>query len=264
MVKNNTINELFNLKGKVALVTGGAGYLGKEISQGLAEAGALVIVASRNATRDQVVGHKSQRRTVAMELDITDDDSVAKCMKKIKLQYGKLDILVNNAAEVTGGNLLKMNSADFNTTINGTLTSVFRMIQAATPLMRDLSAGSAIINIASMYGVVAPDERNYRLHPEAENPPDYGAAKAGVIQLTKYCACKLSSFNIRVNAISPGPFPNPHKNQKKFIDVLAAKTPLRRVGKPWEIKGAVVFLASSSSSYVTGHNLVVDGGWTAW
>lgn len=263
-MKTINITDLFNLTGRVALVTGGAGYLGREISHGLAEAGALVIVASRDEAQCKRVAGELRKRGVAMKLDITDDGSVVECMKKIKLQYGKLDVLINNAAEVKGGKFFEISSENFNATINGTLTSVFRMIRGAVPLMQNLNPGSSVINIASMYGIVSPDERNYKMNPEAENPPDYGAAKAGVIQLTKYCACKLASLNIRVNAISPGPFPNPQKNPKKFIDVLSAKTSLGRVGKAWEIKGAAVFLASSASSYITGHNLVIDGGWTAW
>jgi NAD(P)-dependent dehydrogenase (short-subunit alcohol dehydrogenase family) len=261
---NIIINNLFNLSGKVALVTGGAGYLGKEISRGLAEAGALVVVASRNKDHCMRFAAELGKSGVAMRIDITDDDSVAECMEKIKLQYGRLDILINNAAEIKGKPFFELSPEDFNGTINGTLTSVFRVIRRAVPLMQNLNLGSSIINIASMYGMVSPDQRNYENNPKAENPPDYGAAKAGVIQITKYCACKLADLNIRVNAISPGPFPNLEKNQGEFVNLLAAKTPLKRIGKPWEIKGAVVFLASSASSYITGHNLAVDGGWTAW
>lgn len=257
-------NNLFDLTGRIALVTGGAGYLGIEMSRGLAGAGATVIIASRDEAKCRNVAMNLPIVGVGMNLDITDDNSVRQCMERIQSQYGKLDILVNNAAEVRGGQMLGMSSEDFNSTINGTLTNVFRMIQVAVPMMKNLEPGASIINIASMYGMVSPDERSYKVKPEAENPPDYGAAKAGVIQLTKYAACKLASLNIRVNAISPGPFPNPQKNSQEFIDVLSKKTPLKRVGEPQEIKGAVVFLASPSSSYITGHNLVIDGGWTIW
>jgi gluconate 5-dehydrogenase len=261
---SNNIKELFNLEGKIALVTGGAGYLGEAISFALSESGAEVIVASREEAKCARLARQLPSKAMSMRIDITDDESVKKCAMEVKSKFGKLDILVNNAANVKGGQLLTMSSDDFNATLNGALTGVFRATKVFTPLMSNSKSGTSIINIASMYGMVSPDERNYRLNLKAENPPDYGAAKSGVIQLTRYFACKLAKMNIRVNSISPGPFPNPEKNPKVFIRTLAQKTPLMRVGEPWEIKGAVVFLSSRGSSYITGHNLVVDGGWTTW
>lgn len=259
-----TINDLFDLKGKIGLVTGGYGLLGRAISIGLSEAGATVVVAGRNGSKCLDMARELPVSGAGIELDITNDESVKDCITYVKSEYGKLDILVNNAAQIVGGSLLEMTPSDFNGTLDGTLTSVFRLIQAAVPIMKGIKQGSSIINIASMYGMVSPDYRIYKNLPDVENPPDYGAAKAGVIQLTKYTACKLANLNIRVNSISPGPFPNEDILSQDFIHTLSSRTPMNRTAKPWEIKGSVVFLASGASSYITGHNLVIDGGWTIW
>lgn len=264
-MKEIPVDSLFDLKGKIALVTGGSGHLGTAISEALSEAGAQIIIASRDEKKCLEMADKLSNSGIGMKLDITDDKSVADCFSNIKSKFGKLDILVNNAAEFVGGKLLEMSPRDFNRSLEVIVTGVFRMIQAAIPIMQDKATeGTSIINVASMYGIVSPNFRNYVNQPEAESPPSYGAAKAGVIQLTKYSACKLAPLNIRVNSISPGAFPDEKKISHDFINQLASRTPVNRVGKPWEVKGAVIFLAGKASTYVTGHNLVVDGGWTIW
>lgn len=147
--------------------------------------------------------------------------------------------------------------------INVSLNSVFRMIKAAFPALKETCG--TILNIASMYGIVAPDHRLYDGKKYA-NPPSYGAAKAGVLQLTRYLSSFLSPHGIRVNAISPGPFPyeSTQKENPAFIERLAGKNPMNRIGKPFELKGAAALLCSDAASYITGQNISVDGGWTAW
>jgi len=137
------------------------------------------------------------------------------------------------------------------------------MLQQAIPFLQRTSG--SVVNVASMYGMVAPDQRLYEASPAYRNPPAYGAAKAAVLQLTRYAACALAPRGIRVNAVSPGPFPGETVQQdRRFIERLASRVPLGRIGSPEEMIGPVVFLLSDAASYVTGHNLVVDGGWTAW
>jgi gluconate 5-dehydrogenase len=146
--------------------------------------------------------------------------------------------------------------------LDGTLSSVFRVIKALIPIYKQQQKGK-IINVSSMYGNVAPQFEVYTEYPEYLNPPHYGAAKAGVIQLTKYYASYLGQFNVQVNCVTPGPFPSPKvQGTQGFITELEKRTCLGRIGKPEELAGAFVFLASDASNFITGQNIVVDGGWT--
>lgn len=261
------VMELFSLKGKVAIVTGGTGHLGSAISGALAEAGANVVIASRNEDRcrelAEALSKKHKIHVIGTGLDIRRMDIVRDCMRKVNDEMGAIDILINNAAFSKQGDIETMTEQDWLEGIDGTINSVFRCTQAVVPYMKAQKYG-VIINISSMYGVVSPDPGIYG-DSGYDNPPNYGAGKAAILQFTRYAACHLATKGIRVNAISPGPFPNPEvqKNQR-FISNLKNKVPLGRIGQPYELKGAVVFLASEASSYITGQNIVVDGGWTAW
>jgi NAD(P)-dependent dehydrogenase (short-subunit alcohol dehydrogenase family) len=262
------VKDLFSLKGKTALVTGGAGHLGTSLCLALAQAGAQVIVAGRNQVKCQELAARLQRdtgiRSWGMNLDIRDMDSVKSAIEQLIESTGSLDILVNNAAFYSGLDLEKMGEDEWLAGLDGTVNHVFRCTNAVIPAMKQAGGGS-IINISSMYGMVSPNPAVYR-DSGLGNPPNYGAGKAAVLQFTRYSACYLGPYKIRVNAISPGPFPNPGVQAEHpwFIAELAAKTPLGRIGEPSELMGAVVYLASEASSYVTGTNLVVDGGWTSW
>jgi len=260
--------ELFDLQSSIAVVTGGAGHLGYAISEALAEAGAEVYIASRNAARCREVARKIEADTGAssvngITVDIRSTESIKQCFAQIAAQSGRIDILVNNASFGASGAVETMTEDEWLTGIDGTVNGVFRCIQAIVPVMAG-SEFSSIINIASMYGMVSPDPSIYG-DTGYDNPPNYGAGKAAIIQFTRYAACHLAAKGIRVNTISPGPFPNPEiQKSTQFISNLVKRVPLGRIGQPYEIKGAVVFLASRASTYVTGVNIPVDGGWTAW
>jgi NAD(P)-dependent dehydrogenase (short-subunit alcohol dehydrogenase family) len=253
----------FSLAGRVALVTGGAGHLGKSISRGLAEAGARVLVNGRDAAKaESFAGElRSQKLSAeALPFDVTDSERAASIIGKLQ----RLDILVNNASPIQTGTIETVVPAAFTLAAEGIVQAAFVMARAALPLMR--TSGGSIINIASMYGIVSPDPNIYGTSG-SNNPPQYGAAKAGLLQLTRYLACHLAPEQIRVNAVSPGPFPPREKLARErpaFLEALERKVPMRRIGRPDEIAGIVVFLASDASSYVTGANIPVDGGWTAW
>lgn len=260
-------NDLFSLNNKIAIVTGGAGHLGYSISEVLAEYGCLVFIVSRHIFEDDEKvfrlrkRFKEQIRTAVV--DVGSTESIGKTYKEIVSEHEKIDILVNNAFYGSYGSLENMTEESWNKGIDGSINSVFRCTKEIIPTMKKLQSGS-IINIASMYGTVSPCPEIYG-DSGFDNPPNYGAGKAAIIQFTRYAACHLAKYGIRVNAVSPGPFPNEDvQKNKKFIANLIQKVPMKRIGQPFEIKGVIVFLASDASSFITGANIPVDGGWTAW
>ena len=259
--------HMFNLKGKVAVVTGGAGYLGSAICDALAEGGAKIVVASRNlkkcVEKAKEIVQKYKIPAIGVKMDISSFSSVESGMKKAFAKMGSIDILVNNAFFSSGKKFSNITEKEWFYGINGTINGVFRCTKAVLPYMEKQGSG-VIVNIASIYGMVSPDFSIYR-NTGLDNPPDYSSGKAAIIQFTRYLACYLAGKNIRVNCLTPGAFPNKEiQKNKRFISALNKKIPLGRIGRPEEIKGAVLFLASDASSYVHGANIVVDGGWTIW
>jgi len=259
--------EMFSLKGRVAVVTGGAGYLGTAMSEALAEAGANVVVASRDEDRcrslAQELAHRFGVSAAGASLDIRSPEHIESCFSKTESEMGRIDILVNNASFSPRNGIATISEDEWAEGIDGTVNGVFRCTQRVLPYMERQGAG-VIINISSMYGVVSPDPRIYG-DSGLDNPPNYGAGKAAIIQFTRYAACHLASKHVRVNAVSPGPFPNLGVQKTSwFIRNLEQKVPLGRIGNPSDLKGVVVFLASDASSYITGQNIMVDGGWTIW
>lgn len=261
--------ELFSLKGRTALVVGGSGLLGGEISYAFAELGAEVIIASRNEGRcrefvSTLRQNMPDATAHALGVDITDAQSIRALVGRVgDITGGGLDILVNSGWSGRKNTFESISDEDWDNDIDVCLSGVFRTIKAAVPLLKQRRGN--ILTIASMYGHVAPDYRMYDSERFA-NPPSYGAAKAGVIQLTRYLASFLSPHGIRANCISPGPFPfeSTQKENPDFIARLAAKNPLNRIGRPHELKGAAVLLCSEAGAYMTGQNLCVDGGWAVW
>lgn len=263
------LTDLFSLKGRTALVIGGSGLLGGQISYAFAELGAKVIVASRREARcnefvEIMRQHFPSLEAHVLGVDITDPASIRELLAKVcDITGGGLDILVNSGWSGRKNTFESISDDDWNNDIEVCLNGVFRTIKAAVPLLKERRGN--ILTLASMYGHVAPDYRMYNSERFA-NPPSYGAAKAGVIQLTKYLASFLSPHGIRANCISPGPFPfeSTQKDNPDFIERLAAKNPLNRIGHPHELKGAAVLLCTDAGAYITGQNLCVDGGWAVW
>lgn len=264
--------NLFRLEGRVALVTGAYGYLGKSMAYGLAEAGAQVIVNGRSSEKLELLASEMVGKGFKIMVapgDVTEEQDLERIIKLVTDNFSCLDIIINNAYTGRNGTVETSSTGDFNQTYQITVTTAFRIVQLAKPLLEIAASrnfgGASVINIASMYGMVSPDPAIYG-DSGANNPPFYGAAKAGLIQLTRYLACHLAPLGIRVNSISPGPFPPQEiaERNTEFYQRLCVKNPMHRIGHPHELRGPVLFLASDASSFVTGVNLPVDGGWTAW
>ena len=256
--------DLFSLKGKTAVVTGGCGHLGKAMVAALSDAGALVYVAGTSHDKFvSVYGTDTLLRFV--KINIMDSVSIREAFRYVAEEAGNIDVLINNAAQYAGiGKKSEdLTDEDWEKCIDGIAGSTYKCIREVLPYMKE---GGSIVNIASMYGIVSPHLAVYE--PPCESsliPVNYCAAKAGVIQLTRYFGTYLISRGIRVNSISPGPFPSPKVQENKvFADRLRDKNPLHRLGDPEDLKGAVLFLASDASRYVVGQNIQVDGGWTIW
>ncbi len=253
--------KMFSLNDKNALITGGYGHLGKAIAKELLQAGAKTYVLGKEKAKFDK--EFSGTNAIFKKFDISDTEIIKSVFNEIFLADNKIDILINNAVYLKGNNPEAISDEDLAYSLDGTLSSVYKCIREVMPYMKKQNCGR-IINIASMYGMVSPDFSIYK-NGEFLNPPQYGAAKAGVIQLTKYFASYLGDNGITVNCVSPGPFPNPQiQKHTDFIQQLSNKTMLKRIGEPKELAGIFVFLASDASSYITGQNIAVDGGWTAW
>lgn len=262
---NVHIRELFSLKERVALVTGGAGRYGQQICRALAEAGATVVVASRNCEKCEAFADELQNESgceaAAMQLDVTDESSVEDGARRVRSRWGRLDILFNNAVSLRAATAKQQSTDDWALAMESNATALYRLIRVFGDMMTQQRAGS-IVNIASIYGIVSPDFRIYEGSEQMTNPPSYGFAKAGMIQLTRYFAVLYAPRGVRVNCISPGGLLS-NGMPERFVAAYENRTPMRRMGGPNDLKGAALFLSSDASSYVTGQNLIVDGGYTA-
>jgi NAD(P)-dependent dehydrogenase (short-subunit alcohol dehydrogenase family) len=250
----------FDLTNKTVIITGGYGYLGKSIVESLAFHNAEVYVLARDENKFIEAFNNSKIHFV--ECDISNSESCKIAFESVFKKTGKIDVLINNAFYSKGQSPEEMTNEDWDFGIDGSLSSVFRAIRDIIPYMKQNSEGK-IINVSSMYGIVSPQFEIYENSPEYLNPPHYGAAKAGVIQLTKYYASYLGKYNINVNSVVPGPFPSENvQNNENFINELKKKTVLNRIGKPEDLGGVFVLLSSEASNFITGQSFVVDGGWT--
>lgn len=259
--------KTFSLKNKVIIITGGYGFLGSAITQSLLYHQAIVYVLGRTeekyATAFSNIPVNETSRLHFLSCDIAKTEEIESAFGTIAKEEGKIDVLINNAFYSKGQSPEKMTDEDWQYGIDGSLNSIFRCIRSIIPYFKASGEGK-IINVSSMYGMVAPQFDVYKEHPQFLNPPHYGAAKAGVLQLGKYYASYLGPMNIKVNSVTPGPFPSDEvKKNTSFVAALEKKTSLKRVGLPQDLAGAFVFLSSDASNFITGQNIIVDGGWTA-
>ena len=265
-----TITELMNLKGRVSIVTGGTGHIGSAIADALAELGASIDVLDLTpeaCTKAADRIHSTYGvETLALAVDLTQDTSRISVSQKVSERFDRLDILVNCAALV-GTSELKGWAVPFSQqrvdtwklALDVNLSAPFALVQSCAELMAHSGHGS-VINIGSTYGMVGPDLRLYQ-GTDMGNPAGYAASKGGIIQITRWLATALAP-DIRVNSISPG---GVWRNQPEYFHKeYVSRTPMKRMAVEEDLKGAAAYLASDLSAYVTGHNLVVDGGWTAW
>ena len=248
-------------------LSGGGTHLGRAIALGLANAGAKVVSFGRRPGPLEETVRLAQDPSGEILSEVADqhcDADLERVLDRIAKEAGAVHGWVNNAYGGPSSPFLARNRAAVENSIESALSDVILVTEAAAERMRG-GQGGAIVNVASMYGLVSPQPDSYKSYAQFHNPPAYGAAKAGVVQFTRYAACHLAKHGIRVNCVSPGPFPSPEVGRETaFIKELDRRVPRGRVGDAHELAGPVTFLLSAMSSIVTGHNLVVDGGWTAW
>jgi len=270
------MNSLFDLTGKVAIVTGGSGILGRYFCSSLAQFGANVVVADINeeSARDvsQSLNNQFGNKTIALKLDLTNEESVVEVVNKTVDKFGKIDILHNNAATKTEkiekmfDSVEDFDMEEWDKIFKVNIDGMFVMARNVARQMIDQDIAGSIIQTSSIYGHMSPDQRIYKgseyMGVEINSPAVYSASKAGVIGLTKYLSTYWAKNNIRVNTISPGGVES-GQNQV-FKDNYSNRIPMGRMANAQEMVGALIFLASDASSYVTGQNLLVDGGLSAW
>jgi len=266
--------ELFSLKNKTAVVTGALGLIGKEHCRALSEAGANIIAADLNETEAAGFALTLPTESIGLRLDVVNPESLRQVRDKVLQKFEHIDILVNNAAindmfenPKAAGEQSKFENYPlelWRKSIDVNLTGVFLCSQILGSVMAIQKSGS-IINIASTYGISAPDQSLYIKEDGSQSfykPPAYSATKGALVMFTRYLAAYWGNAGVRVNTLTPGGVEN--FQDEFFITKYSARTMLGRMARPDDYKGALVFLASDASGYMTGANLVVDGGWTAW
>ncbi|MBP8260257.1 MAG: SDR family oxidoreductase [Verrucomicrobia bacterium] len=259
------ISERFDLSGRTALVTGASGHLGIALASGLAEASCRVVAASRNLEKARQtaarLGGAQAGRHGAVAIDHLDEASAQRGFEDAVRQAGRIDILVNNGHHPLAADWRTVTGDEFTRQL-ANATGYFLLARLLRDHAVQNSCPASIILLGSMYGQVGSYPEVYE-GVQPASPAAYHALKGGIVHLTRHLAVYWAKDRVRVNCLSPGPFPASGV-PAELVRRIEARSPMGRIGQPDELKGAVVFLASDASSYVTGHNLVVDGGWTAW
>jgi len=275
------IDDLFNMKGKVVIITGGTGLLGLEYAKILGSAGANIVLVDLDENKCKKKAKELEKefgnKMLGIKTDISNKKQVKSMVKKVEKEFGKIDVLINNAAfnapaDNKGSNFVSFEDYSlelWKKSIDVNLTGMFICSQEVIRLMIKEKVKGSIINISSIYGLVAPDQRIYSAitHPDDSSkkfvkPVDYSTTKSGVLNFTRYLAASYGKHGIRVNIFTPG---GVWDNQdKKFVKEYSKKTPLGRMAEKTDYNGAILLLASDASKYMTGANLIVDGGWTCW
>jgi len=260
-----TVQELFDLSGRTALITGGTGFLGRSFSRALAEAGASVVVASREQERAAPIAAElpSPGGAVhhAVALNHLDEASLNDGFNAAVEAAGQVDIVVNNGQQGHPLDLTNVTAEAFNKDLQNA-TGYFLLARRLRDHVVEREATGSIVMIGSMYGVVGSYPDAYEGVCTA-SPVQYHALKGGVVHMTRHLAVYWAADGVRVNCLSPGPFPS-DKAPQEMVDRLKTKSPSQRMGLPHELKGALLLFTSEAGSYITGQNLLVDGGWTAW
>ena len=272
----NSQYNFSSLEGKTAVITGGAGILGKHFSEGLAGCGSHVVVVDLNEKEGEMIARDLTRRygqkCISIVCDVSEPTSVSSMVDEVMKQFGDINILHNNAASKSSN--LEAFFAPFEEytldqwreITKGNLDGMFLVAQAVGRKMVEQNRGGSIIQTASIYGLLGPDSRIYEgssyMGRSINTPAVYSASKAAVIGLTKYLATYWADKNIRVNCITPGGAESGQNDT--FKEKYSSRVPLGRMAQPEEMVGALLYLASNASSYVTGQNIIIDGGWSAW
>ncbi|MEO6740628.1 MAG: SDR family oxidoreductase [Chthoniobacteraceae bacterium] len=254
----------FDLAGKRIWIFGGAGYLGQAVVTLTANMGAKVLCVDLGGRAEAFLKTQSHDGLTAAALDVCDETASREFVSEQIAQRGVPDGVVVMTYAATAKRLEEITASDFDAANHGNLTGTFLLVREIGTRMAERGSGSIVL-FSSMYGALSPDPRVYEA-PMNPNPIEYGVSKAGIQQMARYLAVHWGRRGVRVNSISPGPFPNPdvQRTNPAFIARLTEKSPLGRIGQPSEIASAVAFLLSDAGSYVTGHDLAVDGGWKAW
>ena len=264
------VKKLYDMVEKTVVITGAAGLLGKQYADGLSQVGANVVLADTNYQECKKIEKELRKKyttdPLSVKLDITNQNSIKNSISKILKKYKKIDVLINNAAfqgkvgKERTTDMVELPLSQWNLGLAVNLTGTFLMCQEVGKVFLKQKKG-VIINIASTYGVIAADQRIYGKSGQ-NSAAFYAVTKSGILNLTRYLSAYWQGTGIRVNTFSPGGVEN--NQDPSFIKKYSSRTPMKRMAKKDEYVGSLIFLASNASSYMTGSNLIVDGGWTAW